>query len=83
MAIGIGVEVAVGVLPRSSRHSTAPPLGTRRPSSRAGNTRVSLTTSRSPDCRKRRQARTIAWRRHCPIARSRTSSREAPRGAAS
>ena len=31
-----------------SRHSTAPPLGTRRPSRRAGNTRVLLTTSRSP-----------------------------------
>ena len=32
----------------SSRHSTAPPLGSRRPSSRAGNTRVSLATTRSP-----------------------------------
>ena len=37
----------------SSRHSTAPPLGTRRPSRRAANTRVSLTTSRSPRRRKR------------------------------
>ena len=41
----------------SSRHSTAPPLGTRRPSSLAGNTRVSLTTSRSPHRRKRGRSR--------------------------
>ena len=39
----------------SSRHSTAPPLGSRRPSSRAGNTRVSLATIRSPRPSKARQ----------------------------
>ena len=66
----------------SSRHSTAPPLGTRRPSRRAANTRVLLTTSRSP-------ARSSAGRspmppcRRAPVTRSSTMSREAPRGAAS
>ena len=33
---------------RGAGHSTAPPEGTRRPSRRAGNTRVLLTTIRSP-----------------------------------
>ena len=41
----------------SSRHSTAPPLGTRRPSRRAGNTRVSLTTRTSPGPQHRREGR--------------------------
>ena len=66
----------------SSRHSTAPPLGTRWPSSRAGNTRVSLTTSRSPARRKRGRSR-IRASRHRAAARSSTSSRDSPRGAAS
>ena len=39
----------------SSRHSTAPPLGTRWPSRRAGNTRVSLATRRSAGLKKTRQ----------------------------
>ena len=73
-----------------SRHSTAPPLGTRRPMSRAGKTRVSFTTSRSPARRKlgdaaerrvrrwrrtRDRARAGGWRRAAPAP-----ARSAPRG---
>ena len=54
----------------TSRHSTAPPLGARWPSSRAGNTRVLLTTSRSPARSSGREDR------RCGDARPRRSSRD-------
>ena len=66
----------------SSRHSTAPPLGTRCPSSRAANTRVSLTTSRSPGSQLVRQIANMPVT-YGARARCKASRRDSPRGAAS
>src|SRR6185295_16582145 len=62
----------------TSRHSTAPPLGTRRPSRRAGNTRVLLTTRRSPWSRNAARRSIVEWVR-APVSRFTCSRREAPR----
>ena len=59
----------------SSRHSTAPPDGSRRPISRAGNTRVSLATSRSPALSSCGSAAIVVSRQD-RLARSTTSSRD-------
>ena len=55
-----------------------PPLGTRRPSRRAGNTRVLLTTRRSP-ARSRSGSAATRGVVSDPLSRSRTSRRDAPR----
>ena len=62
----------------SSRHSTAPPLGTRLPKRRAGTTLVSLMVSRSPDCSHSGRAATVLCA-FMPPSRSRTSMRASSR----
>src|SRR5690349_13274001 len=56
----------------------ARPLGPRCPSSRAGNTRVSLTTSRSPGSSSAGSS-SIRWCDTAPVPRASTSSRDVPR----
>src|SRR5687767_12683583 len=60
-------------------HSTDPPLGTRTPSSRAGKTRVLFATSTSPSRRYCRRSPMTPCS-IAPVARSRASRRDSPRG---